>query len=426
MKIGILCLPLAGHLHPLAALARKLQARGHEVVLFGLLDNAADFSTGDFQFVSYAEEECPLGFVAQTWAPIARMYGMEIIRYALTDINPKLLEVIFSRLPARVRANGIEAMVIDAALGFSELVPMALGIPFVQVWSILHPDFSAVTPLCTTTRPDERTPQALERNARDLQELGKLLAASIPVAASFAEKHNLHIDWQQPGATSSKLAIITQTPSAFDFPELPWQGQFRYAGPFIDDVARAPIPFDWQLLDGRALIYASLGTLTNGLLHIHQAIVAAAATMPQVQVVFSVGHTVEATALGPLPANVFIVPAAPQLALLKRASLCVTHAGLNTVLEALSEGVPLVALPIGYDQPGVASRIVYHGVGEFMEVTDLASGNLRELIQQVLDTPSYLNQAKRFQRLLRDLPGLDIAAEIIEEAFSGSAPSQES
>jgi UDP:flavonoid glycosyltransferase YjiC (YdhE family) len=71
------------------------------------------------------------------------------------------------------------------------------------------------------------------------------------------------------------------------------------------------------------------------------------------------------------PENVIVVATAPQLELLKRADLCITHAGLNTVLEALGQGVPLLAVPIGYDQPGVAARIAHHRVGEFLEIERL-------------------------------------------------------
>jgi UDP-glucoronosyl and UDP-glucosyl transferase len=53
--------------------------------------------------------------------------------------------------------------------------------------------------------------------------------------------------------------------------------------------------------------------------------------------------------LGPIPANTVVVRVAPQIELLKRSALCITHAGLNTTLEALAQGVPLVAIPIGYD-----------------------------------------------------------------------------
>jgi zeaxanthin glucosyltransferase len=72
---------------------------------------------------------------------------------------------------------------------------------------------------------------------------------------------------------------------------------------------------------------------------------------------------------GPVPSNVIVVDQAPQIELLKRATLCITHAGLNTALESLAYGVPMVAIPIGYDQFGVAARIAYHGVGESLGST---------------------------------------------------------
>ena len=79
-----------------------------------------------------------------------------------------------------------------------------------------------------------------------------------------------------------------------------------------------------------------------------------------VQLVLSTGKNVDINALRPLPANAIVAPSLPQVELLSRASICITHAGINTVLEALSAGVPLVAIPVGFDQPGIAARIAYH------------------------------------------------------------------
>src|SRR5262249_344705 len=92
---------------------------------------------------------------------------------------------------------------------------------------------------------------------------------------------------------------------------------------------------------------------------------------------------------GIFPSNVVVVRRAPQIELLKRAALCITHAGLNTALESLAEGVPMVAIPIGYDQPGVAARIAHHGVGEFVDIEDLTVERARGLIEQVLNNPGY-------------------------------------
>ena len=112
-----------------------------------------------------------------------------------------------------------------------------------------------------------------------------------------------------------------------------------------------------------------------------------------------------------------MVNTAPQIELLKRAPLCITHAGLNTVLEALAQGVPIVAIPIGFDQPGVAARVAYHGVGEFVEIGELTPERLSRLIRRVRQNPSYRDKARYFQRVIARTQGLDLAADVIERAF---------
>jgi zeaxanthin glucosyltransferase len=95
--------------------------------------------------------------------------------------------------------------------------------------------------------------------------------------------------------------------------------------------------------------------------------------LEEVQLVLSIGKNINPENLGPIPSNSIVVRSAPQIELLKRAALCITHAGLNTSLESLAHGVPMVAIPIGYDQPGTAARIAHHGTGEFIEVDELTT-----------------------------------------------------
>lgn len=57
-----------------------------------------------------------------------------------------------------------------------------------------------------------------------------------------------------------------------------------------------------------------------------------------------------------LPANILLRPRVPQLDVLKRADLFITHCGMNSTSEAIKYGVPIVAIPIDGDQPLVAMR----------------------------------------------------------------------
>jgi UDP:flavonoid glycosyltransferase YjiC (YdhE family) len=100
---------------------------------------------------------------------------------------------------------------------------------------------------------------------------------------------------------------------------------------------------------------------------------------------------------GNLPGDPIVVNYAPQLALLARARLTVTHAGLNTVLDSLASGVPLVTVPITYEQPAIARRVEWVGAGATVPLERLTSGNLRQAIRDVLENPNYGPAAARLK-----------------------------
>jgi MGT family glycosyltransferase len=367
--------------------------------------------------VSYGEKEYPVGSIEKVFSSVAKLHGFEVVRHTCMDLNPDLTRVTFNYLAEKLATTGVEALVIDTIHFFIELVPLSMSIPYVHIWNVLHLDFSGTTPPSLFSSPLDTSPEGLARNAANRDKMGAILGPIAEVAKSYSEKVGLKIDWDVPAATLSKLAVITQTPKEFDFPGIPWPAQFHYAGPFHDDDGREPVFFPWQELTDKPLVYASLGTLVNGMDAIYKHILGAVESLEDVQVVLSVGKNVDLEKLGPIPSNAIVVRSAPQIELLKRAALCITHAGLNTTLESLAHGVPMVAIPIGYDQPGIAARITYHGAGEFVEVDDLTTARLRGLIEKVLQNPSYRKRAEYFQKVISKTRGLDVAADIIEQAI---------
>jgi zeaxanthin glucosyltransferase len=417
MKIGFVSMPLSGHLYPMTALARKLQSRGNEVVFIGVPDSEPIVRAASLNFVPFCEKEYPVGSIAKSYGEVAKLHGLDVVRYSLERVSPGLLEAWFEHLPEKLAETGVEALVLDTVCFFLELVPMRLGMPYAHIWNVLHLDSSGATPSSLFSWPHKTTPEALARNVEGLKIIGEMFAPVLAIAKSYAEKAGLDIDWSDPSATTSKLAVVTQTPKEFDFPNAPWPEQFHYTGPFHDDEGREQVPFPWKKLSDKPLIYASLGTLVNGMQHVYRTILGAVGTIPEVQVVLSIGKNINLDDLGPIPSNTIVVSTAPQIELLKRAELCITHAGLNTVLESLAQGVPMVAIPIGYDQPGAAARIAYHGVGEFVEVGNLSVERLTRLIQWVLRSPNYRDRAAFFQKVIARTRGLDLAAALIERAF---------
>jgi MGT family glycosyltransferase len=417
MKLGFVSLPLLGHLNPMTALARKLKSRGNEVVFIGVPDIEPIVRAANLNFVPLCEKEYPRGSMVKTWGEVAKLHGLGVIQHTLQQLTPGLTTAVLEHLPTKLAGAGVEALVIDIAHFFIEFVPMHLGIPYVHVWNVLNVDMSGSTPNCLFSWPPDRTPEAIARNERGNEMFGEMLAPVAAAAIPYVEKTGLQINWSDPTSTTSKLAILSQIPKEFDYPNISWPPQFHYTGPFHDDEGRTPIDFPWEKLNGKPLIYASLGTLVNGLEDVYRAILKSVGPLSDFQVVLSVGHNIDLANLGAIPSNTIVVRSAPQIELLKRATLCITHAGLNTALESLAQGVPMVAVPIGYDQPGVAARVAYHGAGEFVEPKDLTVERLSELIQQVLRDPSYRDKARCFKKVIAETRGLDLAAEVIEKAF---------
>jgi zeaxanthin glucosyltransferase len=417
MRIGFLSLPLSGHMNPMTSLARKLQARGNDVVFISVPDGEPALRAANLKFVPFCEQEYPIGSIAQEWSSVSKMYGQEILRHSSRELLTGLVKATLEHLPEKIEEAGVDALVLDKIYFYAELAAMRLGIPYIHIWNVLHVDFSGFTPPGLFGFPHETTPEAFERNVTSLSMIGETLAPLAEVAKPYAQKFALKIDWNNPTATLSKLAVITQTPMEFDFPGIDWPAGFHYAGPFHEDGGRELVPFPWDKLTCEPLVYASMGTLVNGLEFIYRTVLDAVRSLSGIQVVLSVGRNVEMDDLGPIPSNTLVVNSAPQLELLKRASLCITHGGLNTTLEALAQGVPMVAIPIGYDQPGVAARIAYHGVGEVLELGDLTAARLARLIQQVRKDQSYRDKARHMQKAIAETHGLDLAAVLIEKSF---------
>jgi zeaxanthin glucosyltransferase len=105
-----------------------------------------------------------------------------------------------------------------------------------------------------------------------------------------------------------------------------------------------------------------------------------------------------------------------------RQPVAITHAGLNTALESLSQGVPMVAIPITNDQPGVASRLEWLGWRKSWHRRGFPCRGLARRIEHVLHEPAYREKARRYQQEIVHLNGLARAADIVDQAISLHKP----
>jgi zeaxanthin glucosyltransferase len=415
MRIGFSCPVLAGHLYPMTTLARKVRERGHEVFFLALPDAEPMVRAAGLEFYPYGDALFPVGEMPRRLHILSQLSGIRGIQFTLSMFKD-YVRAAFDDSERAIRDSRADALVLDATSRGLNLVAMRLKVPFIQVSNAMHFDFSGRTPLCLVGSPYRPRPLAFIRNL--LTAKGFLLMGA-PVTAierAYAKQVGLAINVADPEAHRSKLSQLTQTPKEFDFPSDHWPASFHHTGPFHDSGLRPPINFPWDKLTGEPLIYASMGTLQNGSEQLFNTIAAAAQT-PGRQLVLSIGSNLDGSKIATLAPNTILVKNAPQLDVLKRASLCITHAGLNTVLESLSAGVPMVAIPITNDQPGVAARIAYTRVGVVLSVKKLKGKSgvekLRTAIDSVLNDPAYRENTQKIQEVIAATNGLEKAADII-------------
>ncbi len=411
MHFGVITPPVAGHLHPFGALGRELIARGHRVSVIQMLDVAERVRAEGLEFIPIGQTDHPPGSLPESLAQLGRLQGLPALRFTIQAVR-KTTEMLCRDAPAAIQAAGINMLLIDQTEPGGGTVADHLRLPFITVCNALALNREpAVPPPFTSWTPGDRWWQKV-RNEIGYAISARAMSPVTRVVAHYRRAWNLPAH-RRPEDSFSKLAQISQQPAEFDFPRRELPRCFHYAGPLRDQ--REPeTAFPWHRLDGRPLVYASLGTLQYSKEDVFRCFAEACAGLHQVQLAIAHCGGLSEAAIRGLPGNPVCVDYAPQASLLKRARLALTHAGLNTVLDALRFGVPIVAVPITFEQPAIAARVEWTGAGKSLPLKRLTAARLQTTIRQVLDSPAYAQQARRMAAAICRAGGAGHAADIIE------------
>lgn len=406
-RFGFFSLPLMGHLNPMAALAKELERRGNEAIFFNLPELAESAKARGCRFLEFGARTCPPGSLTGALARTSRLSGREADLAALS-VTDRYAEAVFAEAGPIVAGAGIDVWIVDqydyaaaSLAAYYEKPLVTLAVALLRNYEEDAPGFSGELP-------------PADAEARRRVRLGneQLLELSRP----HRERVGRHREALGLGPFRyedvwSKLAQISQQPAEFEFPRKELPECFDFTGPFIDEANRPQVRFPWERLDGRPLVYVSLGTLKSN----HELLRTVCAVMQETeaQLVVSLGGEDPPEPVQ-LPGNPLAVRFAPQLKILERAVVMVTHAGMNSALECLTYGVPMVALPIAHDQFGVAARIEWSGVGVRLAAEQRTAEKIGAAIHTVLG-PKYRDAAKRFAGLILERNGLSRAADIVEQ-----------
>ncbi|HEX6539664.1 MAG TPA: glycosyltransferase [Candidatus Dormibacteraeota bacterium] len=388
--------PSTGHLHPLVPVARALEDAGHEVAVC----SSASFRE-DVQGFGLTHIAAGLDWLAgdhSTWTAFPPMPppGPEFARFVVTvfaDVTtsrmvPDLLDIARDWRPDIIIREHFEFGGCLAA--------EVLRIPHASIGgnaysAIDSPEvhyFPGNRLMVADAMTGHRTRLGLPPDPEVLMPFRKLHLVFTPPSWDAADAprppniHRLrHTSTIRPGARLDD-----------------WVGQLRE----------------------RPTVLASLGTVFNNTPGVLEAIVAGLAGEP-VNLIVAIGRNGDPDRFGSVPENVRLEAYVEQPLLLAHCDAFVTHGGFNSVKEAASLGVPMVVVPITADQPYSAQRCVELGIGRAIGRDNLTADAVHDAVVDVLNTPSYRDDAKRFQAEMNSLPGTEHLVALIEESIRNVA-----
>lgn len=433
--------PIPGAINASLKIAKDLQNRGHQIFYLGVADCESALDGNGFEFIPLFEKWFPKGFINarektlrlggwqgfQESRKITNLFksffdwlikdGKEEFQKAVTKICPDLIIIIPSNYYSFVWAllayeTRVKSLYFNDTLGRSA---------------------DAFIPPITTNIIPGSSPFANFRTGIEWKKyflrrffygkLFSLLGLDVnwertikDLAVAFNYPLEL-IDTSDLVTPKLKLPELVPFPQEFDFPDSEKPGRYYIEASVYSE--RTQPAFPWERLDkNRHLIYCALGSLIclnkTEYYNFFQNIIEVSKIYDEWQWVLAVGKTLDESDFDSVPPNVIIVQQTPQLDLLKRAYLAITHGGSNSVKECILFGVPMVVFPLAFDQPGITARVVFHGLGVKGNIYKTDVKSLSLLIETVANNSYYHSQSKIMQRCFQEKEASQIGVQIIE------------
>ncbi|WP_447957190.1 glycosyltransferase [Vreelandella sp. EE7] len=411
--------PLYSHVKALEALSVRLIERGHQITFVHQADARPLMGDERIGFAVVGRESHPQGRMAQTLSRLASPGGVGL--FAMIRDLADTTDMLCRELPAALERLGVDGVIADQMEPAGAIVAEGLGLPFVSIACALPVNREAHLPLPVMPFRFAETDQARGMYATSERIYDRLMGRHAKVVARHAQafgltpRHALH-------ECLSPLAQISQTPLAFDFPRHRLPATFHAVGP----LRLPPGPSTNRRLETLDLperfVFASLGTLQGHRLQLFKKIARACKMQKAPLLIAHCGKlsAAQETALGAAGATA-VVDFVDQGAALARAEAVITHGGLNTVVDAIEHATPILAVPLAFDQPGVAARVLYHGLGERAFSVSRPATFAQKLAALKTD-PAYKTHLGRLQAPLRAAGGAERAAAITEQALATGQP----
>jgi zeaxanthin glucosyltransferase len=339
---------------------------------------------------------------------MGKLNGSLGMRRMIRDVAD-FTDMICREAPEALRRIGAEALIVDQMEAGGGLVAQHLGLPFASIASALPINREEGVPPPYVDWPHDPSERGRWWNRGGYRISDLLMRPVGKVIARHAAQWGLP-KRQRVEDCLSPRAQLAQCVRSIDFPREELPASFHYLGPFREPNQEAfQIPGD----DGRPLIFCSFGTLQGSRAKLFRNIALACAAL-DLRLLIAHGGRLDPDMAASLPGDPIVLDHVPQRAVLARSSLAITHAGFNTVLDALSFGVPILALPMAFEQPATAARLVRAGVARVVPPRAAGPRRLRSEMEALLEGEKYRPAAAIVQSEIASAGGVSRAADILE------------
>lgn len=408
--------PLPGHWNPLLVLARTLSARGHRVTFVHMADAARLVEGKGADFAAVGASDHPPGALDAYLRRLAKPTGLFGL-LATLRVTAAQTDMLCRDLPGVLAAIGAQAVIADQTEPAGVLVARHLRLPVVSTATALPLDREDGVPPPFVPWPYMPGEKGEVRNRGGYTVTDLLMTPVRRVLRRHGDAFGL--DPFAHGGFSPRLTV-SQMPRGLDFPRIALPATFHYGGPWRDAAgtpsATTPLPEG----EGAPLVFCSLGTLQGARADLFGK-VAEAAREAGARLLIAHGGLLSHGEASRLSQLADVRSFVPQQEVLRRCRAAVLHCGMNTVLDALAMGVPLVAMPIAFEQPATAARLAHAGVAEVVPAGKASRARLSRALKAVLETPSYRSAAAGIAAEIAAGGGVERAADLIEQGTGQGA-----
>lgn len=390
-KALFLSLPLHGHINPSLPLVGELVRRGDDIVYYSTEAFANQIEQTGARYRPYRN-----AFLADMKQLPERMDELSWLLMRTTA------EVLGHELDA-FRGERPEYLMTDSVAPWGQWVGEVLDVPVVTSVSTFAFNRRVLAfGLTHGVRP---------KSARLLLSKMRHMVKALLLRRQLRRRHGVSGPGMMGSVFGRSDLNIVYTSRHFQPCAETFDDRFQFVGPSITPRTET-VGFPWEQVRHPVVIYVSLGTLFNTDTMFYRNCFEAFRGGHS-EVIMSVGANVSVRSLGLPPPNFIVQSHVPQLDVLRRATVFVTHGGMNSVSESLYYGVPVVVIPQMGEQEIVGRRVEELGAGVYLGKEEATAEKLRASVQRLLVEERFREHAAVVRESFQTAGGVARAADAI-------------